>query len=342
MGEQIKQKKPFSKTQCIVTLSVVMLVISLSLTGVFVVFVSKALLYFPWMRGIVMGSGDPMTKHGLSFQEVEWKAYDTNQTLRGWWIPADSKNDLGNSIIVVHGSGKDRYEWFEQLNHFHEEGLSTLVFDCRDGMGKSDSLERGIGYSFREHKDVRSAIRYVKSTYPEQSKKLILTGMSMGGGSVIIAAAKDRDLIDGVISESAYASPMKAWKHNIYRYLSDGVAKTFKVVEPVQHLLPTHPPQWLVDLILRITLDKIIASEDNLSQYDTPENLVAQISPKPILFIAATEDPVVPYDQSETLFRVAKEPKELWTIESNRHSTAVHISSHEAYRAKLHKFIQSI
>ncbi|KAF2076852.1 hypothetical protein CYY_001819 [Polysphondylium violaceum] len=330
--------------------SLIVLLFSLAISLGFIHFISQALLYFPWWRGLVQQSGDPLGRHGIAFHDIEFTGFDTNHTVRGWWVPAldkatdEAKENRGITMVVVHGSGKDRYEFFEQIKVFHQEGLSVMVYDSIDGTGRSDSMGRGIGYSYREHKDVRAAIRFVKKAYPQHSEKLILTGMSLGGGSVIIAGAKDKDLIDGVIAESPYAHAGLAWKHNIYRYLAEGVTHFFKWIQPpFDSLIPTNPPEWFVDIVIEYTLRNILRNGGpNMSRDDTPINYVAQISPKPILFIHATQDPVVPYTHSEILFKKAQEPKDFWTINYHIHTTGVHSSSVEAYREKLLTFLKQI
>ena len=66
------------------------------------------------------------------------------------------------------------------------------------------------------------------------------------------------------------------------------------------------------DLLARLSVS------DGLS----PRDVVARLSPTPILFIHGTADRVVPYARGKALFAAAKEPKTLWTIRGGRHTEA--------------------
>ncbi|EFA84653.1 hypothetical protein PPL_01643 [Heterostelium album PN500] len=323
--------------------SIVMVIFLSLLMGAFTFFTSRALLFFPWWRHIIIGEGNPLTHHSLKFDNIEFKAFDSDHKIRGWWIPAKPDNDLHYTIIVVHGSGRDKYQYFDQIKIYNQVGLNVFIFDCRDGLGDIDQVGRGLGYSLREHKDVRAAIRVVRSDYPQQSKKIILTGMSMGAGSVLVAAGKDRDLIDGVIAEASYMHPRAAWSHNIYKNLREGV-KAFKPVERFQAILPTNPPQMLIDIVTGFTMIKLLFSESNLSARDVPIEMIEKISPKPLLIIHSTADPVVPYSHAVQLYKAAKEPKELWTIDNEKplHMPASDNVPPEEYQQRLVSFISKL
>ncbi|KAN0025203.1 hypothetical protein ACTFIU_003462 [Dictyostelium citrinum] len=341
-----------SKSRClnkfIVYTSIGMLIISMIIAIGFIGFASHSLLYFPWLRAQSKPNiGDPKTRFGIDFKDVEFDSFDgeNNHSIRGWWIPASKENCKKLCVISIHGSGRDRYEWINHTRLFHEEGISILNYDSIDGVGKSDSANRGVGYSYREHKDVRSAIRLLKTTEPYNKvcEKLVLTGMSLGGGSVIIAAAKDKHLIDGVIAESPYALASSAWRHNIFRFLGAGIGSFFPFIQsPYDQLLPKNPPEFIVNTILKLTEYRIISTTINVSKDDTPLNHVDKISPKPILFIHATHDPVVPYAQSVSLYEKANHPKELWTVHNKTHQTAFHSTSIDQYRDKLRNFIKQL
>jgi fermentation-respiration switch protein FrsA (DUF1100 family) len=54
----------------------------------------------------------------------------------------------------------------------------------------------------------------------------------------------------------------------------------------------------------------------------SPEAVVANIAPTPLLIIHGTADPVVSYSHGKRLFELAREPKRLWTIEGEDHTEA--------------------
>ncbi|GAM23591.1 hypothetical protein SAMD00019534_067660 [Acytostelium subglobosum LB1] len=313
------------------------------LLALFIYAAYKALIRFPWLRPFTPGQGDPLTEWGIKYEEVEFKAFDTDHLIRGWWVPAAHDNDLKISIIALHGSGRDKHNYFQHIRHFHEIGLNSLIFDCRESLCDKDQTGKGLGYSFREHKDVRAAIHYVKNTHTTQSKKLIVTGISMGAASVVVACSKDRELIDGVIAEACYSHPKDAWQHNIERNLKEGV-KAFASISALSKVLPTSIPKWLMDAILSTTMSVILRSEHNLHESDVPVHHIANISPKPVMLIHNTRDNVVPYRNSLALIEAAREPKELWTIDNGQplHVTAIENDLTNEYIERLNKFIESI
>jgi fermentation-respiration switch protein FrsA (DUF1100 family) len=50
-----------------------------------------------------------------------------------------------------------------------------------------------------------------------------------------------------------------------------------------------------------------------------PEQVVARLSPRPLLLVHGDADDVVPYEDSERNFAAAREPKELWRIPGAGH-----------------------
>ncbi|EGC35492.1 hypothetical protein DICPUDRAFT_78821 [Dictyostelium purpureum] len=336
--------------KCLLVTSIVIGLLSTLIPLIFIGFCSQALLYFPWWRGVVANTTtNPMSEFSIEYENISFKSFDNaNLTINGWWVPSKESNNQNICIVSVHGSGRDRYEWFSQIPVYHNEGISILTYDSIDGVGQSDGLGRGIGYSYREHKDVRAAIRLLKDPnqkYNQHCKKIILTGMSLGGGSVIIAGAKDKDLIDGVIAESPYSNAQNAWRHNIFRFLNQGVSSFFPFIKAPydEILLPKNPPEWIVKTILMITEKRILFTDTNITENDTPINYVDKISPKPLLLIHATHDPVVPHIESVRLYEKSNQPKELWTVyDKHTHQTAVHSASKSEYLEKLRNFIKQL
>ncbi|MBN1917631.1 MAG: alpha/beta hydrolase [Verrucomicrobia bacterium] len=72
----------------------------------------------------------------------------------------------------------------------------------------------------------------------------------------------------------------------------------------------------------------------------SPEPAVRNISPTPLLLIHGTCDRVIPYHHAKCLFREAREPKELWTIEGGDHTEAF-TTYGATYRRQLVQFFTS-
>jgi pimeloyl-ACP methyl ester carboxylesterase len=141
--------------------------------------------------------------YGLPYDAVTFSPPDRPIALRAWWIPAE---DAQAALIVVHGGGDDN------RNVPHGAGLALardlaahhyalLMIDLRN-FGESDGTPEGITYGDLEVNDVVGAIDYLAVRAPMLPVGAI--GFSMGGATVLRAAARDRRL-RAVIADSAYA-----------------------------------------------------------------------------------------------------------------------------------------
>lgn len=164
------------------------------------------------------------------------------------------------------------------------------------GYGKS------AGQPTREgvYQDSEAAMRYIKSRTDIDQNKIILFGQSIGGANAMaVLGSNEYAGIAGIAIESAFSS--------YQRIASDHV------------LLLIRP---LIPLILR--------------QTHSPIDVVANISPTPILFIHGTQDKIVPYYHAERLFKKAGAPKALWRIDGGWHTEALATYAEE-YQPRLLK-----
>ena len=142
--------------------------------------------------------------YGLKYEEVEFKSTDNSGlTLRGWWIPNDSKN----TIIYLHGIDSNRAghtaeqtvpPGLEVLKNMHSMGYSIFTFDLR-GHGVSDTAKVGLGV--KEIADIKGAINYLETS--KDVEKVALYGISYGAVLAILAGNAD-DNIKGIFIDSPY------------------------------------------------------------------------------------------------------------------------------------------
>jgi hypothetical protein len=150
------------------------------------------------------------------------------------------------------------------------------------------------------HKDAIAALQYVKARNDVNQDRLIIFGQSLGGAVAISAIASTNvNGICGIAVESTFDS-----------YVAIAKEKA---------------PDILAALII----------SDALS----PNAVVADLSPVPIVFIHGTSDRVVPYRRGKSLFDKAKRPKEMWTIKGGRHTEAF-TKYGKTYRPKLIAFFE--
>ena len=142
--------------------------------------------------------------YGLQYEEIEFQSADNSGlTLRGWWIPNDSKN----TIIYLHGIDSNRAghsaeqtvpPGLEVLKNMHSMGYSIFTFDLR-GHGKSDKAKVGLG--IKEIADIKGAINYLETS--KNVDKVALYGISYGAVLAILAGNADEN-IKGIFIDSPY------------------------------------------------------------------------------------------------------------------------------------------
>ncbi|MCS7208711.1 MAG: alpha/beta hydrolase, partial [Fimbriimonadales bacterium] len=162
---------------------------------------------------------------------------------------------------------------------------------------------------------VLSAVDFVARTAP--GLPIVVYGASMGGAAALLAAAQD-ERIRAVIADSAYAR------------LSDAVKDWWRnAVGKASTLL--HPTLWLGSLITRQSPRKV-----------APEEVIAQIAPRPVLLIHGTEDQLIPPYHAERLFQAAREPKRLWWADGCAHVQARYERPDEFYPLLVNFMLQAV
>ncbi len=141
------------------------------------------------------------------------------------------------------------------------------------GHGVSDGAGRGFSYGVKEKDDVINACKFMKQ---RGHRVIIAVGTSVGGASVILAAAEDRT-IDGIISENPVAhAPQFALEH-----LQKMIANYRKPTRVTELLLG--PFYALVRVVFTFRIGALFS-------YRAPVDLIGQISPRPVLLMHGTSD----------------------------------------------------
>src|SRR5688572_19553911 len=141
---------------------------------------------------------------GLRYESVEFVPGDAEIRIRGWLMPADKPKA---TIVMVHGGGEDNRtlpygSGLELMRDLVAHGYSVLALDLRN-YGESESSPDGrMTFGVGESNDVVAAVDLLRSRDP--SARIAALGFSMGGSSVVYAAAKD-DRIEAVVVDSAFA-----------------------------------------------------------------------------------------------------------------------------------------
>ena len=194
----------------------------------------------------------------------------------------------------------------------HRVGRSALVVDQR-ASGSSDG--KVISFGINERKDCLTWVNFMIQKFGPDVK-IILTGISMGGATVMMAAGEDlpRQVI-GILSDCGYSSP----KEIICKVMAE-------MKLPSKFLYP------LVKLGARLF------GKFDLEETSAVEAL--QRCQKPVIFFHGEEDAFVPCEMSKACFDACAAPKRLVTIPQAGHGLAYPVDP-ELYIRELKDFFGS-
>ncbi len=225
---------------------------------------------------------------GLEYTDVELTTED-GLALDGWFIPGANEKA---GVVLIHGRGATRHEGLRDAIALHKAGFPMLLIDLRNS-GTSQSSYNTMGYL--EQQDVDAAVARLKELGMD---KVGIVGYSMGATTSILAMADNPDIdagwfdsgfksLDGIIQERGredYGIPL--------------VEQFSKVVRFFYRL------------------------RGGFEDSRTPENVIASISPRPVMIIHGTADKTVSVEHGRSLYAAAAEPKLYWEIPGGEHTRA--------------------
>jgi pimeloyl-ACP methyl ester carboxylesterase len=218
------------------------------------------------------------------YVEVTFRSSD-GLKLSGWYAPSRNRA----AVIVVAGSGGDRLGSRQHAELLARHGYGVLLYDAR-GSGKSEGSPNGYGWGWNY--DVRGAMTFLQRQPDVDSDRIGGLGLSTGADVLIRVAAEDRDL-KAVVSDGATGASF------------DDLLPSARVATPFfwtlftgVHLFSGTPPGPAL------------------------EDLVPQVSPTPLLLIAAGSLPEE-REFNAVYARVAREPFELWDLPHVNHNAAI-------------------
>jgi pimeloyl-ACP methyl ester carboxylesterase len=231
----------------------------------------------------------------LAYEEVSLQSSD-GVALSGWWVPV--ADPLG-SVVMVHGFNRTRVEMVKKVPFVHERGWNALLFDLRHH-GKSGGEATTFGV--REKDDVEAAAELARRRSPGP---VVLWGVSLGGASVMLAAADD-PLVAGVICDSSWGDFRATVTHHIR--LFRGWRWWLRVV-----------PVWPVT-------DEVLFWMGRKGHFD-PEaanvlDAAARLGDRPALFVANSGDRRMPKEIAFKLAAAAGPAAEVLIVPGRSHGGA--------------------
>jgi fermentation-respiration switch protein FrsA (DUF1100 family) len=262
---------------------------------------------------------------GLNYRDVSFPSRQDHLLLRGWFMPGVLPNGqltTERTIIMVHGLHSNREALEAGLLNLSatlvHKGFAILVFDFR-GHGESAPAPLSMGYF--EQRDILGAVDFLRTgplSYPELGHPHAIGGwgISMGGATMLLAAARE-PAIRGVVADSAYAA-----------------------LVPLLQKDSALPGLFIPSVILAMRLLYGINFDEV-----RPEDVVARIAPRPILFIQGTADTIVPSWNMNLLATAASAVSDAhvqtWLVPGADHIQSYHKTGTE-YVNRLVAFFTSI
>jgi pimeloyl-ACP methyl ester carboxylesterase len=257
-------------------------------------------------------------------EEVRFPNAD-GQTLCGIYWPTPRPQRLG---VILFGLefGSNRWACVPYCQFLRYAGFDIFSFESR-GQGDSDpepGYEPLQWVTDHEVQDVYSALDYLKSRPDADPRGVGFFGISKGGSAGLLAAARSPYLrcfvTDGAFGTHSTMVPyMRKWitiySKNVW----------------VQKALP----DWYYGLLARAGLRRI--RRENGCRFPHLEKALPKLAPRPLLMIHGGADTYIKPEMARALYRLARQPKELWVVEGAKHNQAFH-EANEAYRRRVLDF----
>jgi len=245
-------------------------------------------------------------------------------------IPGDAKGSARHAaMIVLHGFGStmNAGNVRQPCEMLGKLGYATLRFDMR-GCGDSEG-EKGRVICLDQVQDTRNALTFLSAQPQIEGKRIVVMGSSFGAAVAVYAGAVDQRLA-AVISVSGWGNGERkfrgqhttpeAWQRFL-GMLDKGKRHRQETGRSLMvdryEIVPI--PEHLRGHVVEHSIQQFPA-ETAQSMFDfKPEEIVAQISPRPVLFLHSATDSVTPSEQSVELFRRARQPAELHLFAETDH-----------------------
>jgi pimeloyl-ACP methyl ester carboxylesterase len=246
---------------------------------------------------------------GLPVRDVRFNATD-GVRLAGW-LALHSPD--APTIILVHGFKGSRADMLPWARYLNAAGYNALLFDSR-GCGQSEGWRLTLGA--READDVVGAAHFLQGLPDLRLKRFGALGVSLGAGTVLLAAAREPALA-AVVADSAWADEQP----QLDRMSSVPVGPLTMPVLPYEPAL----------------VNALIGADLRAAR---PIAVVASIAPRAVMFVHSADDANVttPLARERALYTAAGNPKAEWIAPSGGHAGALAAHPDEYQRRTLDFF----
>ena len=252
---------------------------------------------------------------GATYEDVQFLSRD-GLTLSGWYVPARVAEKKPakprGAVILCHGMCANRVEVLHWAEPLWKQGFVLLMFDFR-ALGKSDGELCTAGAE--EKLDLLGAVDYLTSRPEMTEVSLGVFGFSMGGATAILTAAEDTR-IQAVATHGAYATLDRAIKQRCRH-----------------HFGPFAP---IVEFLVR-RIGFYGGWFPVASSTIAPLNAVARLTPRPLLILHGSRDPIIRPADAHDLHAAAGYPKSLHVFPRSGHKR-IHRTFRQEARGRLTAF----
>ncbi len=259
-------------------------------------------------------------------EEVRFRTAD-GLWLQGAWLPARGESE--GVVVFCPGFKMDRWTALEYLDDVRDLGLDLFTYEFRN-QGESDAEE---GYrpmqwvTTREVRDVEAALAHVRARQQDRGlpERIVLFGISRGGGAALVAASRDRDVL-GLITDGAFPTHgmqlafMLRWV-GIYANLP---------------FIYKRIPLWYYSFLCFLT--RCIVAWRNRCWLPSIERAARRLAVSGWLMIHGAKDSYIPPRIARQLYELARCPKELWLVPGARHNQC-HRTEPEEYSRRVRAFL---
>ena len=226
----------------------------------------------------------PNRSFGTPVEDV-WITSGDGTKLHALFMPSNTAPKA--TLLYLHGNAENLTTHAHLVSWLPPQGYQVLALDYR-GYGESE----GVQTIDDVHNDAEAALAWLAAQPREKTGPIIVYGQSLGGSIAVNLVARSplRTKVSALIVDSAFSS---------YRRIAREKLGAFWL---------TWPFQWPLSFLVS-------------DQY-AAEDVIAQISPIPLLLIQGDADAVVDVSHAQYLFAAAREPKELWIVPGGHHIDA--------------------
>lgn len=147
-------------------------------------------------------AADTPARFQLAYKDVRFPARGGDAEIAAWYIPQPTKNA---ALVMAHGKDSSRTREHARKNtqlmaELHRSGFAILAIDLR---GHGQSSDARFSFGLNEHRDVLGAVDFLRADGYAPGH-IGLHGVSMGGASVLLAAAAE-PAVGAVVTDCAFA-----------------------------------------------------------------------------------------------------------------------------------------